>query len=68
MMATCGVTSSMVVAWEEDARATPKEAGHLVPSVTVTRTKRMMSRAWLSVQKTFNVVGLYKLKSVDSEI
>jgi hypothetical protein len=26
MMATCGVSSSMVVAWEEDARVVLKEA------------------------------------------
>jgi len=44
MMATCGVTASMVMAWEDDARTVLREAGHAVPSRLATRGRRLVSR------------------------
>jgi len=45
----------MVMAWEDDARAVLREAGHAVPSRLATRGRRMVSRAWLGVQKSLNL-------------
>ena len=66
MMATCGVTASMVVAWEEDARAALREAGVAVPSRMASRGRRLVSRTWLSLQKSLNVGAGARLNTLEA--
>lgn len=67
MMATCGVTSSMVEAWEEDARAVLRASGdRTVPSVIRSRSRRMLTRTWLSLQKSLNVGAGARLNTLEA--
>ena len=66
MMTTCGVTASMVVAWEEDARAALREAGIAVPSRMASRGRRLVSRTWLSLQRSLNVGAGARLNTLEA--
>jgi aarF domain-containing kinase len=67
MMATCGVTASMVEAWEEDARAVLRASGdRTVPSVISSRSRRMLTRTWLGLQKSLNVGAGARLNTLEA--
>jgi len=57
----------MVEAWEEDARAVLRASGdRTVPSVIRSRSRRMLTRTWLSLQKSLNVGAGARLNTLEA--
>ena len=66
MMKTCGVSASMVEAWEEDARATLAERGVRVPGVFASRSRRAVTRAWIAAQRAMRVGAGARINTLEA--
>tara|TARA_B110000977_G_scaffold195548_1_gene274216 strand:+ start:4589 stop:7447 length:2859 start_codon:yes stop_codon:yes gene_type:complete len=66
MMSVCGVQASMVQVWESDARTALVEMNLPVPSLFVSRSRRLATRVLLGAQKALNVGTGARLNTLEA--